>query len=33
MSLLKHVRSDDLITFGTENGKSLVSAILPVKYS
>jgi hypothetical protein len=27
------VRSDDLITFGAENGESLVSAILSVKYS
>lgn len=29
----KHVRSDDLITFGAEKGESLVSAILSVKYS
>jgi hypothetical protein len=29
----KHVRSDDLITFGAEKGDSLVSAILSVKYS
>jgi hypothetical protein len=28
-----HVRSDDLITFGTEKSQSLVSAILSVKYS
>jgi hypothetical protein len=31
--LRKHVRSDDLITFGAEKGDSLVSAILSVKYS
>jgi hypothetical protein len=29
----KHVRSDDLITFGAEKGDLLVSAILSVKYS
>ena len=29
----KHVRSDDLITFGAEKDDSLVSAILSVKYS
>jgi hypothetical protein len=33
MLLLGRVRSDDLITFGAEIMKSLVSAILPVKYS
>jgi hypothetical protein len=31
--LRKHVRGDDLITFGAEKGDSLVSAILSVKYS
>ena len=31
--LRKHVRSDDLITFGAEKVDSLVSAILSVKYS
>jgi hypothetical protein len=29
----RHVRSDDLVTFGAEKGESLVSAILSVKYS
>jgi hypothetical protein len=31
--LRKHVRSDDLITFGAEKADSLVSTILSVKYS